>query len=246
MQLTIEVCTAQHIGDREEQQDRVSILSHPHDSHLLLAVLADGMGGYTGGGLAAEQLIHTAQTNFNQFSPQAESPHRLLETCINEAHLLIKAMRLVNEKTPHSTAVMLLLQPGRATWAHCGDSRFYHFRNDQTVFCTKDHSYVEQLVSRGEITAEEALTHPNRNILLSSIGGEELPKITTGEILGLHAGDHFLLCSDGLWNYFSASTLAQTIAHHSARQAAEILTQQARAATTTDGDNLSLAIFKLK
>ena len=71
MPLTIEACTAQHIGDRKEQQDRVAIFAHPKAKGTLLAVLADGMGGHTGGALAAEQVVHTARQNFEANGPSA-------------------------------------------------------------------------------------------------------------------------------------------------------------------------------
>ena len=72
---------------------------------------------------------------------------------------------------------MLLLQPGRVTWGHCGDSRLYHFRGKKLVGRTIDHSYVEHLLAAGKITPEQALNHPNRNVLLASLGGQDDPKI---------------------------------------------------------------------
>jgi serine/threonine protein phosphatase PrpC len=162
MPISIDACVAQHQGDRREQQDRVAILPHPRGGGVALAVLADGMGGHTGGVIAAQQVIHTARNNLEGYSARTESARVLLESCINEAHMLIKASRFINEKDPHSTVVMLLLQPGRVSWAHCGDSRFYHFRGDALLFRSTDHSYVAQLVVQGRITPEQALVHPNR------------------------------------------------------------------------------------
>ncbi len=170
----------------------------------------------------------------------------LLESSINEAHMLIKACRFINEKDPHSTVVMLLLQPGKVSWAHCGDSRFYHFRGDSLIFRSTDHSYVAQLVVQGKITPEQALVHPNRNILLTSLGGVETPKVAFGEAEGLRGGDTFLLCSDGLWGYFTDQELAWAIdGAASAREASELLIGRARALAKGDGDNMSLAILKL-
>lgn len=245
MAFTIDACVAQHQGDRKEQQDRVAIFPHPKGGGVVLAVLADGMGGHTGGTLAAEQVIHTARSNLESFAARAEPAGPMLQASIAEAHMLIKASRFINEKDPHSTAVMLLMQPGKVTWAHCGDSRFYRFRKDQPFFRSKDHSYVEQLLRQGKITAEEALVHPRRNILLTSLGGGEAPKVDEGEAADLQAGDSFLLCSDGLWAYFSDEELAQVIAESSARQASEILINAARQRSAGEGDNVSLAILKL-
>jgi serine/threonine protein phosphatase PrpC len=245
MALTIDACVAQHLGDRTEQQDRVALLPHPKQNGVALAVLADGMGGHTGGTLAAQQVIHTARNNLEQFSARSESPQSMLEASLKEAHMLIKASRFINEKEPHSTAVMLLLQPGKISWAHCGDSRLYRFRGEQPSFRTVDHSYVEQLVASGKITPEEALVHPNRNILITSLGGGDTPKIDFGEAQDLQAGDSFLLCSDGLWAYFGDAELGSVLAAHSAREASELLISRTRIRARGEGDNVSLAILKL-
>ena len=158
---------------------------------------------------------------------------------------MIKASRFINEKDPHSTAVMMLLQPGKASWAHCGDSRLYRFRGDRLVFRTSDHSYVEELVAKGRISAEQALVHPNRNILLTSLGGNEPPRIDYGEAGDLQAGDAFVLCSDGLWGYFSDAELGSLVAAYSAREGSEQLIARARTRAAGQGDNLSVVIVKL-
>ena len=244
MPIIIDACVAQHQGDRKEQQDRVALVPQSKGGGVALAVVADGMGGHAGGVLAAQQVIHTARNNLDLFSARSECPRKMLEASINEAHMLIKASRFINEKDPHSTAVMLLLQPGKVSWAHCGDSRLYRFRGDAPFFRTTDHSYVEQLVSKGRITPEQALVHPNRNILTTSLGGEDAPRIDFGEAEDMQAGDSYLLCSDGLWGYFSDAELGGVIAAYSAREASEVLISRARTRAQGEGDNVSVAILK--
>ena len=245
MAMMIDACVAQHQGDRREQQDRVALLPHPKGGGVALAVVADGMGGHTGGALAAQQVLHTAGANLGQFSARSEAPVELLEASLNEAHMLIKASRFINEKDPHSTAVMLLLQPGKVSWAHCGDSRMYRFRGERLLFRTTDHSYVESLVAKGRISPEQAQVHPNRNILLTSLGGNEPPRIDHGEAADLQAGDAFMLCSDGLWGYFGDAELGAVVASHSARAASDLLINRARKRARGDGDNVSLVVIKL-
>ena len=70
MALTLDACVAQHQGDRKEQQDRVALEAHPRHRGLVMAVLADGMGGHAGGALAAEQVVHTARSNFSACTAQ--------------------------------------------------------------------------------------------------------------------------------------------------------------------------------
>lgn len=245
MSITVDACAAQHQGDRKEQQDRVAIFPHPKRKGVALAVVADGMGGHTGGALAAAQVVHTSKTNLDHFSPADESPKELLQNSLLEAHTMIKASRFMNEKDPHSTAVMLLLQPGSVTWAHCGDSRLYHFRGKELLARTVDHSYVESLVASGKITPIQALTHPNRNILLTSLGGQDEPKLSLADFNDPLAGDAFVLCSDGLWAYFDDIEMATLVAENSAREACEILIDKARQRGRGNGDNISLAIVKL-
>lgn len=245
MPLIVDACVAQHMGDRKEQQDRVALLPHPRGGGVALAVLADGMGGHAGGAIAAQQVVHTARNNFEQFMPKSEAPQAMLEASLHESHMLIKAMRFVNEKDPHSTAVMLLLQPGKVAWVHCGDSRLYCFRGDQPLRRTTDHSYVEQLVAKGRITPEQALVHPNRNILTTSLGGSDVPTIDFGQSEDVGAGDSFLLCSDGLWSYFSDAELGGVLSAYSARDASDVLISRARTRAKGEGDNVSLAILRL-
>ena len=245
MRIVIDACLAQHQGDRKEQQDRVALIPHPRGGGVALAVVADGMGGHTGGALAAQQVIYTAGNNFGQFSASGDEPQELLESSISESHLLIKASRFINEKDPHSTAVMLLLQPGRVSWVHCGDSRLYWFRGDQRVFCTKDHSYVEDLVTKGLITPEQAAVHPNRNILLTSLGGDEDPRVDYDWTDDLQPGDSFVLCSDGLWGYFNDAELGSIVASYSAREATDHLIKRTRKRANGEGDNVSLVVIKL-
>jgi len=245
MPIVIDACVAQHRGDRAEQQDRVALMPHPKKDGIALAVVADGMGGHTGGVLAAQQVIHTARNNLEQFAVRSELARTMLEASFEEAHLLIKASRFINEKEPHSTAVMLLVQPGKVSWAHCGDSRLYRFRGGRVIFRTTDHSYVEYLVAQGKITAEQALVHPNRNVLVTSLGGRDVPTVAFGEAQDAQAGDSFLLCSDGLWSYFTDDELAVVLANNSARAASEFLISRARARAKGEGDNISVAILKL-
>jgi serine/threonine protein phosphatase PrpC len=246
MPLTIEACTAQHIGDRTEQQDRVAIFPHPKTKGALLAALADGMGGHTGGALAAEQVLHAANNSFTAIGPTPAHVREMLESGINDAHDGIRLTRYTSEQDPHSTACLLILQPGRADWAHSGDSRIYHFRDGQLVSRSSDHSYVMDLVRRGFLSEAQAEQHPNKNILLSCLGDKDAPRIDYGKTDQLVAGDCFLLCSDGLWAYFSDAELGRALKESAPRQAATWLIDRARERARGRGDNCSLAIVRIK
>lgn len=246
MTLAVEVCSAQHIGDREEQQDRVVILPHPQYPGSLMAVVADGMGGLTGGAIAAEQVIHCARASYERFGPGGD-PRELLASAINDAHQGIRLTALTSDQEPHSTACVLVMQPGRVDWAHCGDSRIYHFRHGELIARSVDHSVVmRKMVLPGYLTEAQAEKHPNKNLLLSCLGDEAMPEIEFGEAAPVVSGDSFLLCSDGVWAHFSNDEMGQLLHTLAPRQAAEALIEGARTRAAGRGDNCALAIVRIR
>ncbi|TFW08974.1 serine/threonine-protein phosphatase [Oxalobacteraceae bacterium OM1] len=243
----IEAGTGQHIGDRKEQQDRVALFAAPRAPGYMMAVLADGMGGLSGGALAAEQVIRTARQAFDLFSPQTDKVDNLLATIARDAHTIIKLTAISSEKLPHSTCVILVITPERqAVWVHVGDSRLYRFSGPNCVQRTVDHTYVERLIGEGKLSREAAKDHELSHVLTSALGSHDSePQITLGRCAGLQPGDAFLLCSDGLWHYFSEPELGAAISVHTPRQASEMLIQKARERAAGKGDNCTLAIVKL-
>ncbi|MGA8052414.1 MAG: protein phosphatase 2C domain-containing protein [Burkholderiales bacterium] len=245
MPLALDATTAAHIGDRAEQQDRVTILPSQRARGTALVILADGAGGYTGGAAAAQQVVATAGQLFEGFCPKTDSAARLLAEIVDEAHTVIKLNRLLTEEEPHSTFVAMVLQPDRADWAHVGDSRLYHFRDASLKSRTPDHSLVEQMIRAGELKESDRKTFPSKNMLLQAIGGPETPEPTLAGTAPLQAGDTFLLCSDGLWDYFTESELSKVLSMLPPRKAAETLISSARVRARGRGDNCSLALVKL-
>ncbi len=246
-QYKIEAGTAQHIGDRDEQQDRVALFSAPKAPGYMMAVLADGMGGLAGGAMAAEQVIRTAQLNFEHFSPRIDRVETMLETIARDAHTLLRLSAMSSRKEPHSTMVILVLTPeGSAVWAHVGDSRLYRFDGPNCVERTIDHSFIQNLIDEGKLTSERAKGHRLSGMLVNVLGIDSSEvSVTLGRRDNLRAGDTFLLCSDGLWNYFTDRELGAAIAMNSPRQASEMLISKARErAAKTGADNCSMAIVK--
>lgn len=217
---------------------------HPTRPDTLMAILADGMGGHSGGAMAAEQVVIKGRQNLDVFAPRHETAEQLLGCILADAHTVIRLTRFTSEQDPHSTAVAVLVQGSTATWAHSGDSRLYFFRGGETVQRTADHSLVGELQRKGRISEEESLSHPQRNVLLSCLGSDREPRIEYGHAKELQPGDSFLLCSDGLWAHFDNDELAAVVRDNSARSAAEILIRGARERAGGCGDNISLAIVK--
>lgn len=239
--------TGIHKGDREYQQDQVALLSHQRYNGCVLSVLADGMGGRSGGRKASDQVMMTARQLFERYSPDSDDPATLLANMVQEAHIVIRLTAITSEQEPHSTVAAFLINPrGDCHWIHAGDSRIYHFHGGRLLHRSSDHSYVQALVDRGELTESEANTHPQSNILVGCLGTENDPPLATHMIAQVQPGDVLMACSDGVWHYFSPAELASVVEALTPREATEFLIEKARSRGHGGGDNLSVVIVKIE
>ena len=239
--------TGIHRGDRAYQQDQVEILAHERVPGCVMAVLADGMGGKSGGRKAADQVILTAQQLFERYAPSRDDGTELLKQLVLEAHLMIKLTAITSEEEPHSTVAAFIISPSReCDIIHAGDSRVYHFRGAEMQSRSVDHSYVQRLVDEGQINEEAANTHPQSNLLTGCLGTQQDPPITPTHIDHLEVGDCMLLCSDGLWHYFTPREIGAIVHALPPREATEMLVTKARQRARGGGDNLSLALVRIE
>ncbi len=243
----LSAATGMHRGDRAYQQDQVEIIPHHRVPGCALAVLADGMGGKSGGRKAADQVILTAQQLFERHTPGGVETDNLMRQLVTEAHLMIKLTAITSEEEPHSTLAAFLIESDLNCVAiHAGDSRVYHFRGAEMLSCTTDHSFVQSLVNEGQISAEEANNHPQSNLLTGCLGTQQDPPLTLGHLGKLEINDSVLACSDGLWHYFSPKELGAIIHALPPREAGEMLVSKARQRARGGGDNLSLALIRVE
>ncbi|MCA1245155.1 PP2C family serine/threonine-protein phosphatase [Massilia sp. MS-15] len=243
----IEAGTAQHIGNRPQQNDRVALLTGARAPGYVLAVLSDGSGGAA----ASDQLLHTARQVFDEFKP-GEGPGRerlarLLRDIVDETHLVIKMNAVASQAEAHASFVGLVLSPhGEAVWGHVGDSRLYRFQDGKCVARSNDAAYVQHLVASERLPEEAARNHRKSKLLLNVLGNSRKhPFVTIGSHEGLAPGDGFLLCSDGLWHFFTDAELAAATSRATPRQASEMLINKAQERSQGKGGNCSLAIVKL-
>ena len=170
-----------------------------------LLIVADGMGGYTGGEYASTMVVDTIVEVVDKAT---EISTEVLENAI------LKANRMVYEKSQSykelegmgTTAVVAYVQEDTLYWAHVGDSRLYLYGQEGLHRMTKDHSMVQQLVEAGTITEDEVIHHPKRNMLTRAIGVYETVEVDTG-VVEVHQNDRILLCSDGLSGYIEESKI---------------------------------------
>ncbi len=238
--------TGLHRGDRAYQQDQVELIRHARSKGAVLAVVADGMGGKSGGRKASDQVLLTARQIFERFAPGADDASDMLRQLVLEAHLMIKLTAITSEEEPHSTVAAFLIGPKlECDVVHAGDSRVYHFRGAEMMKRTIDHSFVQRLIDEGKITVEAADTHPQANLLTGCLGTHADPPVALWHIDRLDYGDTMLACSDGLWHYFSPKELGAILHALPPREASEMLISKARQRARGSGDNLSLALARI-
>jgi serine/threonine protein phosphatase PrpC len=243
----LEAGTAQHIGNRPQQNDRVALMTGARAPGYVLAILSDGIAGAA----ASEQVLHTAKQVFDLFKPgdhpAVERLEQLLRDIVQETHLVTRMNAVTTEVETHASFVGLLLSPhGEAVWAHVGDSRLYHFQNGECLARTSDAAYVEHLVSTDRLPPEAAKNHRKSKLLLNVLGNSRKdPYVTVDHRSGLGAGDVFLLASDGLWHFFTDAELGAASFRATPRQASEMLINKANERAQGKGGNCTMAILKL-
>jgi serine/threonine protein phosphatase PrpC len=243
----LEAGTAQHIGNRPQQNDRVALMTGARAPGYVLAVLSDGIAGAA----ASEQVLHTAKQVFDLFKPGdhpgVERLEQLLRDIVQETHMVTKMNAVTTRVEAHASFVGLLLSPhGEAAWAHVGDSRLYHFQKGECLARTSDAAYVEHLVSSDRLPPDAARNHRKSKLLLNVLGNSRKdPYVAVGHRCGLGAGDVFLLASDGLWHFFTDAELGAATYRATPRQASEMLINKANERSQGKGGNCTMAIVKL-
>lgn len=170
-----------------------------------LLIVADGMGGYTGGEYASTMVVDTIAKVVNEAT---EMSTEVLENAILQANRMVyeKSQSYKELEGMGTTAVVAYVQEDILYWAHVGDSRLYIYGSEGLLRMTKDHSMVQQLVEAGTITEEEVIHHPKRNMLTRAIGVYETVEVDAG-VVEVHQNDRILLCSDGLSGYIEESKI---------------------------------------
>ena len=174
-----------------------------------LLIVADGMGGYTGGEYASTMVVDTIVEVVNEATEMSTD---VLQNAILQANRMVyeKSQSYKELEGMGTTAVVAYVQEDTLYWAHVGDSRLYRYGEDGLHRMTKDHSMVQQLVEAGTITEEEVIHHPKRNMLTRAIGVYETVEVDTG-VVEVHQNDRILLCSDGLSGYIEESKIEQVL-----------------------------------
>ena len=219
------------------------VRGHTEDSFLLQAplfVVSDGMGGHAAGEVARSIAVETV----GREAP-ATADDVLLGAAVESANrnVIEAAEQGIGKPGMGCTATAVIIEKNLLAVAHVGDSRAYVLREGTLVRITHDHSYVEELVDSGQITADEARTHPSRSIITRALGSD--PDMYADHFsLEVNDGDRIILCSDGLSSMVPDSEI-ESLAVSSAtpKQAADNLV--AAALTAGGADNVTVVVVDI-
>lgn len=205
---------------RKENQDAYAVRINEESGHLV-CVVCDGMGGVNGGRIASTMAVDTFLNscvgNLRADMP-AEEVRSVAEFAVKAANSAVyeRSQSDASLKGMGTTLVSAIAWEDQILFSNVGDSRAYLIRRgdgeDGNIITriTKDHSWVEKLVDMGNITEEEALSHPDRNLVTRVLGPDsEAP--SDSYLVQLLPGDYILLCSDGLVDTVSSAEMEREI-----------------------------------
>ncbi|TVP87426.1 MAG: Stp1/IreP family PP2C-type Ser/Thr phosphatase [Alkalicoccus sp.] len=197
----MEYSSATDVGKvRQHNEDAVAVVK---SGEYVLAVVADGMGGHRAGDTASRLACETLVTGFYDLkeSLARDEITAWLEKAASEANSNIFEYQKIHPECRGmgTTLTAALSTVDFTAYANAGDSRLYISAADGLQQVTEDHSLVEELVKRGEISVEEAEKHPQKHVLTRALGTEKTIMVDTG-IVEWQEKDTILLCSDGLTN----------------------------------------------
>lgn len=198
---------------RSNNEDAVSI-----DHQTQVVVLADGMGGYNAGEVASHMATELIRTEMARWLAQAPQPlqneqvRRTLENAVEHANLAIFQAAQNNPQYSGmgTTVVACILWEDNLMVAHVGDSRCYRLRAGQLVQITRDHSWLQEQMDAGLITAAQAAQSGQRNLVTRALGVEECVQVEVNEFQ-IDTQDLYLVCSDGLSEMVDSAQLTATL-----------------------------------
>ncbi len=172
-------------------------------------IVADGMGGHAGGQEASRIATQSIQDYLDEHWESSETSKYLLETALIKAN---QAILQDQSKHPErsdmgTTVVAVVFRDAQPWYAHVGDSRLYRLRGAKLDQITEDHTWVARAMKMGDLTIDQARSHPWRHILSKCLGREDLRQVDS-YALDLQPSDRLLLCSDGLTEELSDHLIA--------------------------------------
>jgi len=223
-----------HVGlVRSENQDS---LGHTKVGNNNLFVVCDGVGGLPNGALASKTAVDSIISNFAMISSIEPETH--LKSIMKKAQ---KAVMKVNPKPLGTTVVALYLVDDTAYTAWCGDSRIYHFRNNILYWMSQDHNILHDILNKGK-SRGNMFMNPQA---LNRFFGREFEVKSDYYSFSVEAGDHLLLCSDGLSNFLMEQDIIHAITNNSPQDASDLMERKLLTEEIGAPDNFTWYIIQI-
>jgi serine/threonine protein phosphatase PrpC len=222
--ITANICYLSHTGKvRENNEDGLLVneilisqgsMEGPEclswEGERLICLVADGMGGHRKGEVASRMVLDVFRTRYEEVEGK-EQIASIMSLAREELNRFVETDR--NNFGLGTTISGMVILSGKGTVFNCGDSRVYRQRGNSLEGITKDHSLVQGLADAGVISEEEMRTHPQKNIITSSLMGDlghHLPVFSVRDV-EIRSGDRFLLCTDGVWESMSHAEMERCL-----------------------------------
>lgn len=242
------IASLSHVGMvRETNQDSYLVVE-PQDPRVIdargsLIVVADGMGGGAAGDLASQLVVQTIHDAY--YAHIEGNIDDALEAAIRKANHQVyqRSVEHPELRGMGSTCTALVLHDSVAHIGHVGDTRAYLIRGRVIEQVTQDHSKVAQLLQDGLLTPEEAANHPDRNVILRSLGPKPEVEVAIYPPFQIRQGDIFVMCSDGLSGHLSEPELLNVALNHEPEAAAARYIEMANA--RGGSDNITVHVVQI-
>lgn len=256
----LSVVAFSHPGEtRTNNEDRYSVTSYRiegEETPVVLAMVADGIGGHLAGEVASRIAVETIEKRLSEAS--GRDPIHQLQSAIMEAGRAVSSAAEADEdqKGMGSTIAIAWVLGWRLYTAAVGDSRIYFMREGKLVQASVDHTWVQEALEHGVITPEEAVDHPNAHVLRRHLGGSNDPEpdfrlrlspeetnqeSIANQGLRLKPGDQLLICSDGLTDLVTGEEIQQHMLEHGPQEVVRELVNLAR--TRGGHDNITVVLL---
>ncbi len=243
----------QELGHRPNQEDALypEVGKSTPDDRLF--ILCDGMGGHEKGEVASNTVCEVmSQFILQRWNPTMPLSDTLLKDALNEAFDALDAKDSGGIKKMGTTLTFLCFHSDGVTAAHIGDSRIYQLRPKKgnepakILFRTKDHSLVNDLLAIGEITEEEAESHPQKNVITRCIQPGQDPRVNADimHLTDVREGDYFYMCSDGMLEETDDDNLLNIITKPNTDDVRKL--EMLREVTEDNSDNHTAHLIKVE
>ena len=232
---------------RKVNEDRGLFLAPENEATIthknVMLIVADGMGGHAAGEVASSLAVEVISRAYTERDSAIE---QALENAFHQANRTIYQAATKNkaQQGMGTTCTALVVIAKTIYFAHAGDSRAYLYKDKRITRITEDHTYVQELVNNGDITSEQAETHPQRNILTNAMGTKPSLRVDTGKChVSFDENDRLMLCSDGLYDYLTDDEIAAVMDKESLQDVADHFINEAK--KRGGKDNITVVLAEL-